>query len=37
MNTASDLPPSPPRSRGALTVALVIIGLFFAGLMGLLY
>jgi len=37
MNNASELPPSPPRSRGALTFALVIIGLFFVGLMGLLY
>ena len=37
MNHASELPPSPPRSRGALTFALVIIGLFFIGLMGLLY
>ena len=37
MNDASELPPSPPRSRGALTFALVIIGLFFVGLMGLLY
>ena len=37
MNNASELPPSPPRSRGALTFALVIIGLFFVGLMGLLF
>ena len=37
MSNASELPPSPPRSRGALTFALVIIGLFFVGLMGLLY
>ena len=37
MNNASELPPSPPRSRGALTFALIIIGLFFVGLMGLLY
>ncbi|WP_414710750.1 DsbE family thiol:disulfide interchange protein [Pseudoxanthomonas sp.] len=37
MNHASELPPSPPRSRGAMTFALVIIGLFFVGLMGLLY
>jgi len=37
MNNASELPPSPPRSQGALTFALVIIGLFFVGLMGLLY
>ncbi|WAC63657.1 DsbE family thiol:disulfide interchange protein [Pseudoxanthomonas sp. SL93] len=37
MNHASELPPSPPRSRGALTFAVVIIGLFFVGLMGLLY
>ena len=37
MNNASELPPSPPRSRGAMTFALVIIGLFFVGLMGLLY
>ena len=37
MNDASELPPSPPRSRGALTFAAVIIGLFFVGLMGLLY
>ena len=37
MNNASELPPSPPRSRGALTFALVIIGLFVVGLMGLLY
>lgn len=37
MNHSSELPPSPPRSRGAMTFALVIIGLFFVGLMGLLY
>ena len=37
MNNTSELPPSPPRSRGAMTFALVIIGLFFVGLMGLLY
>ncbi|SDQ82752.1 cytochrome c biogenesis protein CcmG, thiol:disulfide interchange protein DsbE [Pseudoxanthomonas sp. CF385] len=37
MSNASELPPSPPRSQGALTFALVIIGLFFVGLMGLLY
>lgn len=37
MNNASELPPSPPRSRGALAFALIIIGLFFVGLMGLLY
>ena len=37
MYNASELPPSPPRSRGALTFALIIIGLFFVGLMGLLY
>ena len=36
MNNASELPPSPPRSRGALTFALIIIGLIFVGLMGLL-
>lgn len=37
MNSTSPQPPSPPRSRGALIFALVIIGLFFVGLMGLLY
>jgi len=37
MSNASELPPSPPRSRGAMTFALIIIGLFFIGLMGLLY